>query len=547
MPCLKPSRYSHILGYRFWGDSMRRRSLCRKVNPQLFSLLISQLLGTIMSKTRIFIIFILVFLISLTMVNALDRYIAHHVITRDAQVISTKFKMYLHESAKQLERLTLVDASVLCSDALHAQLKRATFEASFIRWIGLKRAGKVVCQSSDIPYKMSNLTTHKIQSGLSLGVLNHNAEQGHELFLIRHLDGVDYVASITPMHPRYFVPVSCEHCLEYTVSIDSSPYLKFGFDQFNGDAAVEYVIKDGTDLYQATYALTGNADFLAQYTNLSWLIGVSLSLLMGLLVAGISWHWFTARNSMSAQIKRGIKNYEFVPYYQPILDGQTQALVGCEVLMRWQQGEGSVVPPNQFIPYAEASGDIIAMTRSMLERMVADIEEYGQDNKPLFYSVNIVPAHLDDDQLLNQLESIVKSGRLGGHQLSLEITERLPILDMARARAMLDRIYALGIALKLDDAGTGYGCFSYVQHLGISTLKVDKMFVDTIGQEMNFNAKTLDAIISFAHKSNLEMIAEGVETQEQLDYLCSQGVQLIQGYVFSKPLTASAFFKYNRL
>lgn len=498
-----------------------------------------------MSKLRIFGIFLAVFLISLSMVNALDRYIAHHVITRDAQVLSNKFQMYLHESAKQLQSLNTVDASTQCTDVLHAQLKRAAYDASFIRWIGLYKGGEVICQSSDIPHQMHDLTTHKIESGLSLGVLNNKTEQGHELFLVRHLKGIDYVASITPMHPRYFVPVNCEHCLEYTVSIDSAPYLEFGFDQFNGDAAVDYVIKEETPLYSATYALTGNRDFLAQYSHLSWLIGISLGLFMGMLAARIAWHWSTSRSAMPAQIKRGINNREFVPYYQPIVDGTTQALVGSEVLMRWQQGDGTVIPPNQFIPYAEVSGDIIAMTQSMLELVVADIETYGQANKPLFYSVNIVPAHLDDERLLNQLEAIVASGRLGVHQLSLEITERLPIVDMARARAMLDRIYALGIHLKLDDAGTGYGCFSYVQHLGISTLKVDKMFVDTIGQEMNFNGKTLDAIISFAHESNLEMIAEGVETQEQLAYLCARGVQLIQGYIYSKPLTADGFFKYE--
>jgi sensor c-di-GMP phosphodiesterase-like protein len=154
-----------------------------------------------------------------------------------------------------------------------------------------------------------------------------------------------------------------------------------------------------------------------------------------------------------------------------------------------------------------------------------------------------VPEHLDNDDLYVLLKGIVESGELQQHRISLEITERLPISDLVAARQMLDKIYALGIDLKLDDAGTGYGGFSYVQNLGISTLKIDKMFVDTIGHEDNFNAKTIDAIISFAQKSDLSMIAEGVEDDKQVAYLSAHGVYLIQGYIYSKPLPAKQFFQ----
>ncbi len=135
---------------------------------------------------------------------------------------------------------------------------------------------------------------------------------------------------------------------------------------------------------------------------------------------------------------------------------------------------------------------------------------------------------------------------LGQHQLSLEITERMPINDMELAKTTLNKIFSLGIDLKLDDAGTGYGCFSYVQNLGISTLKIDKMFVDTIGHEQNFSRKTLDAIILFAKESHLEMIAEGVETKQQQAYLHGLGVRLIQGYCYAKPLPADEFFSLAR-
>lgn len=210
--------------------------------------------------------------------------------------------------------------------------------------------------------------------------------------------------------------------------------------------------------------------------------------------------------------------------------------------MRWRQSSGELIPPNQFIPFAESDGLIVDMTYSMLDVMADDIEQAGEQVKPLFISINIVPEHLESDQLYLYIKALKESGKLGKHRISLEITERQPITDLAKARAMLDKFYAIDVDLKLDDAGMGYGGFSYVQNLGISTLKIDKAFIDTIGVKDNFNEKTLDAIISFAKKSGLSVIAEGVETESQISYLKVQGVDLVQGYFFSKPLEAKDFF-----
>ncbi|TKF93220.1 EAL domain-containing protein, partial [Vibrio sp. F13] len=140
---------------------------------------------------------------------------------------------------------------------------------------------------------------------------------------------------------------------------------------------------------------------------------------------------------------------------------------------------GSVIPPYQFIPYAEDSGLIIPITDQLLDKVIQDIITLDWRSGEQFMSINIVPEHLENEQFYHKVISLCESFRINAKSVSLEITERLEISDLERAKSTLKHFYQYGINLKLDDAGTGYGGFSYVQELGIDTLKIDKMFVDT--------------------------------------------------------------------
>ena len=167
--------------------------------------------------------------------------------------------------------------------------------------------------------------------------------------------------------------------------------------------------------------------------------------------------------------------------------------------------------------------------------MAKDIKTLNWEQSNKFVSINIVPDHFKDRNLYALLESLMDRYQIAPSTLSLEITERMKIDNLEQARACLDDFYKKGIELKLDDAGTGYGGFSYIQELGISTLKIDKMFVDTINSD-DLKGSVLDAIISFAKSSNLKMIAEGVEHQDQVEYLKERDVFMIQGYIYAKPM-----------
>ena len=495
---------------------------------------------------------IVAFVLSFIGINLMDNYIAKELIEHDAELLSEKLSMYIDDSANHLNDLPILNPDYQCTTEHFNLLNETVFNSTFIRWAAVVEEMAVLCASQKISREIDFIVQHQIGPELSIAVINQPTAETHEMFLARAVGEYFYVASIVPMNPRYFVPVKCQDCLEYSItingvqdSLEPLPLIEFGFEEFEGNHVINHVVNFKNEYYIAKFTLSGNEDFVAQYQSLNRFSVVVLSLILSALITLGYSYWIRSFSSTRAQIKFAIKHNQFIPYYQPIVNVDDAKVVGAEVLMRWSKANGKLVPPNQFIPYAESAGLIEDMTYSMLDVMVADIELYGQQKTAMFYSINIVPGHLKNDRLYNYVKAILESGKLSHHRLSLEITERQPITDLTQARQMLDKFYALGIDLKLDDAGMGYGGFSYVQKLGISTLKIDKSFIDTIGITDIFNEKTLDAIISFSKKSGLSVIAEGVETDEQLNYLKEQGVEMVQGYLFSKPLPAKTFFHTN--
>ncbi|MCL1046552.1 EAL domain-containing protein [Shewanella electrodiphila] len=502
-----------------------------------------------MERVQCYVVFIVSFFILNMGLKALDYQIADTMIKRDAHILSEKLTMYIEDTAQELKALPQLDDSYACSESNEKLLTMSVFNSTFIRWVGVMDELEVICHSQAIPRHVEKLVRHNIGPDLKLAVINQSHSDIHELFLAHDHGDKQYVASIVPMNPRYFIPVDCKACLEYTITIDgfqdnltAVPVMEFGFEEFEGEHLIIEEVVQQNEYYIAKFSLTGNEEYLKQYQSLSWEYRALISFLIALAFTVAFWYRKQSQGSTRANIKKGIKNKEFIPFYQPVINSQSNEIVGVEVLMRWRQFNGDLIPPNQFIPFAESAGLIVDMTYSMLNVMVDEMEITGQQVSPLFISINIVPEHLEDDKLYQYIKSLKESGKLGKHRVSLEITERQPITDLVKAREMLDNFYSIGVDLKLDDAGMGYGGFSYVQKLGISTLKIDKAFIDTIGVKDNFNEKTLDAIISFAKKSGLSVIAEGVETESQVNYLSQQGVDLIQGYFFSKPLDSKTFF-----
>jgi sensor c-di-GMP phosphodiesterase-like protein len=240
------------------------------------------------------------------------------------------------------------------------------------------------------------------------------------------------------------------------------------------------------------------------------------------------------------EIADAIAKGQFTPYYQPVIDITSGRLAGCEVLVRWTKPDGRVLPPGRFISLAEASGQIFPMTVALMETARDDLAALYADRPNLKLGFNLVAGHFDDVSIVEDVERIFASSAIRMTQLMFEVTERQPLPDIPRARLVIAKLQALGARVALDDVGTGHGGLSYLLKLGVDVMKMDKMFVDAIGTD-RYSVAIVDSLVKLAEDMNLDLIAEGVETIEQVEYLRGKGVRMAQGYVFAPPLPATSF------
>ena len=238
-----------------------------------------------------------------------------------------------------------------------------------------------------------------------------------------------------------------------------------------------------------------------------------------------------------------IRNSEFIPYYQPVVDIVTGELQGCEMLMRWQLPNGKIVSPGQFMTYAETSGHIFEMTRSIMRQSIDDLGELYSRHPELKLSINLFAGHFNDRSIVDDLLDIYDGSSIALNQVVMEVTERQPLEDIDLARKIIAELQAHGIRVALDDVGTGHGGLDYLQKLGMDIVKIDKMFIDPLGSEENA-FRLVDAIAELADTMNMGIIAEGVEKYEQIMLLRELGVSSAQGFIFSRPLPARKYLEF---
>jgi len=241
-----------------------------------------------------------------------------------------------------------------------------------------------------------------------------------------------------------------------------------------------------------------------------------------------------------ADIDRGLARREFKPFYQPTFDLNTGAIRGCEVLVRWIGKDGSVIPPMNFIPLAESSGRIELMTWQLLETALAELFPRLRDDKQFKMSFNVTPRHLLSAGFIETLRRIVLGGRVSPRQVVLEITERSELPDLEQAARVVRELRELGFRVAMDDVGVGHSGLSQMKGLGANTIKIDKFFVDTITQDGSA-ATIIETLTRLARDLQMTVIAEGIETDEQLQALRKCGVEEGQGYLVSPPLPFAKF------
>ena len=231
---------------------------------------------------------------------------------------------------------------------------------------------------------------------------------------------------------------------------------------------------------------------------------------------------------------------ELLLYYQPQTNLKTGKVVGMEALLRWQHPEMGMISPSQFIPLAEETGLICAIGDWVLRTACLQNRQWQQVGfPPLRVSVNLSPRQFQEPNLVQKIAQILQEAGLEPHYLELEITESLVMQDIEFAVATLRELQRLGVQIAMDDFGTGYSSLSALMHLPVNTLKIDQSFVHNLIKYPS-NRAIISSVISLGHGLSLKLIAEGVETVEQLEFLRLSKCDLVQGYLFSRPLPGEA-------
>lgn len=244
---------------------------------------------------------------------------------------------------------------------------------------------------------------------------------------------------------------------------------------------------------------------------------------------------------LEADLRRAVEREEFLVHYQPIVTLEDGHLNGFEALVRWQHPEKGMISPGVFVPVAEETGLIMDIGFFVLREACRQTREWRNrypESFPLKMSVNLSGKQFLHDDMIGQIQSILQETRLEPRYLKLEITESVVMDNVEVAIQMLKRIRQLGIDLSIDDFGTGYSSLSYLHRFPLSILKVDRSFVMKMNQN-NENKEIVRTIVTLAKTLKMDVIAEGVETQEQAAQLWALGCKYGQGYLFSKPVGAA--------
>ena len=263
--------------------------------------------------------------------------------------------------------------------------------------------------------------------------------------------------------------------------------------------------------------------------------------LITLLVCGWVWQQALARSRLSRRIERALRKRQFEPFVQPIVDMATGRCVGGEVLMRWAHPERGILAPGEFIDEAERTGLIVGMSTLVMQRAAHRLAPLAQAHPELYFSFNITAGQLRRPQFAAELADIFNADTLPRPQVLLELTEReaLDPLTQRTVRAL----HAAGWRIAIDDFGTGQSSLAALERMPIDRLKIDRAFVSAVG-EQTARRPVLDAIIGLARDLGVRLVAEGVETQVQWDYLAQRRVASAQGYLVSRPLALDAFGRW---
>lgn len=245
------------------------------------------------------------------------------------------------------------------------------------------------------------------------------------------------------------------------------------------------------------------------------------------------------RIAMEASFRNALENNEFSVYFQPQVDAQTEQLIGMEALVRWQHPDMGLISPSKFLSFAVETGLIIPLDLWVMRTAMSQLTQWRNDNlQPGILALNLSILQLESDSFIETMQNLIKETGNQANNIELEVTEGQIMKDPKKSIQMLHQLKEMGLSLAIDDFGTGYSSLSQLKRLPINKLKIDQSFIRDLptGEEDVVLSKS---VISLSRNMGLDVIAEGVETRQQKDFLLENGCRYIQGYYYGKPVPAN--------
>ena len=250
------------------------------------------------------------------------------------------------------------------------------------------------------------------------------------------------------------------------------------------------------------------------------------------------------RLALEATLRKAVNERQLVLHYQPVLEAATGTIVGVEALIRWKHPKRGLLPPSEFITLAEVSGLIVPIGEWVVRTACKQLRSWEKRlGKPLIMAVNLSARQFQHPEIVESIRAALEESDVDPASVEIEITESSAMQNVDHAVFTLRQLKALGVKIAMDDFGTGYSSLNYLKRFPIDLLKLDQTFVREVMTDAR-DAAIVGAVIVMAHRLGLKVIAEGVETQEQLEYLRREGCDFIQGYLYSPPLPAAEFEEF---
>ncbi|MCC2973634.1 EAL domain-containing protein [Massilia sp. IC2-476] len=435
-----------------------------------------------------------------------------------------------------------------CSPQSLALMRRLDLSSTYIQAVGFVRGGVVVCSSMGTDPLHLGTPSLRTSTGYTIYPRVPIAALGPSpLMALERAGFVVLVHRELPLDISTSIPGAALAVLHLEAASGSAPELARGHVERAWLARLgsqrETSFSDGKRLI----VLSRSRQFLTvaaaavplayvqeRAASIAWRL-VPAAAVAGLLVAAAVLTLARQQRSIPAALRHALRRNEFYLQYQPIVELASGRCVGVEALLRWKRATGEQIGPDLFIPVAEQSGLITRLTERVFTLVEADAGAYLGAHPDFHVAINLSAADLQSSAIVDLVDRFLHRSGAWPSNLILEITER-GFLDLDNALRVLGALRARGIEVAIDDFGTGYSSLSYLESLELDFLKIDRSFIEALGTKAP-TSQVVGHIIAMARTMGLRMIAEGVESQVQADFLKGQAVQYAQGWLFGRPMS----------